>query len=345
LCWFLLEDQARTETRAALALSEERLKLALDGSRIGLWDWNTKTGTVKINDRWGEIVGMSLDELEPVTPDSWLSMLHPEDVDATQKALDDHLSGRTEFYRAEFRMRHRDGRWVWVVSRGSIVQRDAAGKPVRLAGSHIEITDRRAAQEALRQSHEQLEQMVLDVAEAMGRAVEARDPYTQGHEQRVAGLARAIATHMDIDAHEIEGIEMAGLLHDIGKLRVPAEILTKTRQLTDAEFALVKEHPTLGHEILKDIAFPWPIADIVLQHHERLDGSGYPSGLKDTEILLAARILAVADVVEAMASHRPYRPALGLEAAATELRSNPEKYDGRVVAACLELCETGAVEL
>jgi PAS domain S-box-containing protein len=345
LCWFLLEDENRNATRAALALSEERLKLALDGSRIGLWDWNTKTGIVQINDRWAEIVGMAPEELEPITRDTWLRILHPDDAEAAEGALDDHLSGRTEFYRAEFRMRHRDGRWIWVASRGSVVQRDAAGHPVRVAGSHIEVTDRRAAQEALRQSHQELEQMVLDVAEAMGRAVEARDPYTQGHEQRVADIARAIAAHMGMDDREAQGIEMAGLLHDVGKLRVPAEILTKTRQLTEAEFALVQEHPLRGYEILKDIAFPWPIAEMVLQHHERLDGSGYPSGLTGEEILLPARILGVADVVEAMASHRPYRPALGLEAAAAELRGNLHKYDSSVVEACLELCETGAIAL
>jgi len=187
--------------------------------------------------------------------------------------------------------------------------------------------------------------MVRDVAEAMGRVVEARDPYTQGHEQRVARLARQIAERMGLGADEVDGIEMAGLLHDVGKLHVPAEILTKPGMISAMEFALIKEHPQQGHDILMGIAFPWGIADMVLQHHERQDGSGYPSGLVGDEISTAARILAVADVVEAMASHRPYRPSLGLDAAIAEVRDNTVKYDADVVSACVELHELGLIEL
>jgi putative nucleotidyltransferase with HDIG domain len=150
---------------------------------------------------------------------------------------------------------------------------------------------------------------------------------------------------MGLPEDTLNGISMAGLLHDIGKLRVPAEILTKPGQLSDAEFALIHEHPVQGFEILSHIDFPWPIAEIVYQHHERMDGSGYPRQLSGDEILVPARILAVADVVEAMASHRPYRPALGLDKAMDEITTHPESFDAKVVAACVALYERREIGL
>lgn len=162
---------------------------------------------------------------------------------------------------------------------------------------------------------------------------------------RVSALARSIADRMGMSADEVDAVEMAGLLHDVGKLHVPAEILRKPGKLSEVEFALIKEHPLRGYEILKDIAFPWPIAEVVLQHHERLDGSGYPSGLKGEDILMPSRILGVADVVEAMASHRPHRASLGLDAAIAEVRGKPEKYDSTVIAALLALHEAGLIGL
>jgi len=242
-------------------------------------------------------------------------------------------------------MRHKDGHWVWVIASGRVTERDALGEPVRMTGTHTDITGRKDAELALLRGRDDMEQMVLDVAQAMGRIVEARDPYTQGHQQRVAALARSIAKRMGMSEAAADEVEMAGLLHDVGKLRVPAEILTKPGVLSAAEVALIREHPLRGYEILKDIAFPWPVAAIVLQHHERLDGTGYPNGLAGADITTSARILAVADVVEAMASHRPYRPSLGLEAAMAEVRGFPAKYDRDVVAACVELREAGLIDL
>jgi len=202
-----------------------------------------------------------------------------------------------------------------------------------------------ASDSNLRQSNARFERMVYGVAEAMGRIVEARDPYTQGHQVRVARLAKLIAEEMHLPEGDIDAIEMAGLVHDIGKLGVPAEILTKPGLLSDVEFALIKEHSQAGYTILKDVDFPWPIADTVLAHHERWDGSGYPSGLKGKDTPLASRVLAVADVVEAMASHRPYRPALGLDLAVAELTDHAERYDPGVVSALLALYESGRVDL
>lgn len=207
-----------------------------------------------------------------------------------------------------------------------------------------DITDRKRAEEALERSNVQLSKMVQDMTAAMGRVVETRDPYTHGHQERVARLARAIAVEMGLSHDDIEGVGMAALVHDVGKLSVPAEILNKPGGLSSVEFGLIKSHSVRGHAILGDVDFPWPLASIVLQHHERMDGSGYPEGLVGDEILLAARILAIADVVEAMASHRPYRPALGLEAAVEEIRLRPERYDSDAREACLRLYVRGELD-
>ncbi|MFH0975932.1 MAG: HD domain-containing phosphohydrolase [Spirochaetota bacterium] len=176
------------------------------------------------------------------------------------------------------------------------------------------------------------------IINAMVSTVEVRDPYTAGHQQRVADLARAIAQEMDLPVDEIDGIRMAGTLHDLGKINIPAEILSKPGRLSDIEFSLIKMHPRVAFDILKEIDFPWPIANMVYQHHERLDGSGYPQGLKGHEILLSGKILTVADVVESIASHRPYRPALGIDKALDEI--NIKKgvyYEPSVVDACVRL--------
>jgi putative nucleotidyltransferase with HDIG domain len=201
------------------------------------------------------------------------------------------------------------------------------------------------SESSLQQSKRSLEHMVYGVSEAMGKIVEARDPYTQGHEVRVAKLAKLISQEMHLPEEDVDGIEMAGLVHDIGKLHVPAEILTKPGKLSDTELALIKEHPEAGYAILSGIEFPWPVADIALAHHERQDGSGYPRGLVGDDIPLGSRVLAVADVVEAMASHRPYRPALGLDAAVAELKGNATIYDPDVVRVFMDLYESGRVGL
>jgi putative nucleotidyltransferase with HDIG domain len=172
----------------------------------------------------------------------------------------------------------------------------------------------------------------------MVSAVEMKDPYTAGHQLRSANLACAIATEMGLPREKIDGIRMAGSIHDIGKLSIPSEILSKPTKLTNLEFLMIKEHAQIGYEMLKNVESPWPLAQIVYQHHERMDGSGYPRNLKGDEILLEARIMAVADVMEAMASHRPYRPSLGIEVALEEIEKNKViLYDEAVADACLKL--------
>jgi len=209
-----------------------------------------------------------------------------------------------------------------------------------------EIAEHKRAQENLRQTMEILKKSTAVTIQVMVSALEARDPYTAGHQLRSAELACAIAKEMGLPEDKIEGIRMAGSIHDIGKLSIPAEILTKPTKLSNLEFALIKEHPSCGYEMLKNVESPWPLAQVVYQHHERIDGSGYPRQLRGEEIILEARIMAVSDVVEAMASHRPYRPSLGLEAALHEIDKNKGVlYDSTVVDACLKLFKEKGFQL
>ncbi len=202
---------------------------------------------------------------------------------------------------------------------------------------------RRALKEAeliieRKQKEETLRKAVNGIINAIALTVETRDPYTSGHQVRVAKLAKMIAREMNFSSEQVEGINMAAAIHDIGKISVPAEILSKPSRLSDIEFQLIQIHPEAGYNIVKDIEFPWPIAMIIVQHHERINGSGYPKGLKGEEILPEARILSVADVVEAIASHRPYRPAYGIDIALEEISSMKGiLYDTAVVDACLRL--------
>jgi putative nucleotidyltransferase with HDIG domain len=199
------------------------------------------------------------------------------------------------------------------------IERNEAGKEIEL---HLD----------------KLQKALSGTIKVVASTVEVRDPYTAGHQRRVATLARAIATEMGLVAHQIEGIFMAGIVHDLGKIYVPAEILSKPSRLNEIEFNLIRTHSQVGYDLLKTIDFPWPIAQIVHQHHERLNGSGYPQGLLSEQILVEAKIICVADVVEAMASHRPYRPARGVEEALAHIKEEKGTlYDPSAVDTCLGL--------
>jgi putative nucleotidyltransferase with HDIG domain len=204
-------------------------------------------------------------------------------------------------------------------------------------GVDRDITERKQVAKQLQQSLKRLERTMEATIQAISTTIETRDPYTAGHQRRVTQLAGVIARDMNLFSAQIAGIRVAGLLHDIGKISVPTEILSKPGLLTDVEMSMIRIHPKIGYDILKNMEFEWPVAQIVLQHHERLDGSGYPAGIRGDKILLEARILAVSDVVEAMSSHRPYRPAVGTEKALAEItRGAGTLYDSSVVRACLE---------
>jgi HD-GYP domain-containing protein (c-di-GMP phosphodiesterase class II) len=193
-------------------------------------------------------------------------------------------------------------------------------------------------EKALKASYDKLDKTLDAVIQTISLTVEIRDPYTAGHQHRVSNLACAIAAESGLPQDKINGIRVIGAIHDIGKIGVPAEILSKPGSITEAELSIIKEHPKTGYDILKGIDFPWPVALAVLQHHERMNGSGYPCKLSGDAIIDEARVLAVSDVVEAMASHRPYRPALGIDKALEEIaRGKDTLYDPDVVEACLKL--------
>jgi PAS domain S-box-containing protein/putative nucleotidyltransferase with HDIG domain len=302
----------------------------LDATSEGLWDWDVDSGVAYFSPRYYTMLGYEPNAFE-ASYASWLKLLHPEDRGRAQEAIRERMRDENGAFEIEFRMRTADGSWRWILSRGRVVERHPDGRPLRMIGTHADVTSRHDAERALQRAFD-------GAIEAMARTTETRDPYTAGHQQRVTQLSCAIARELELDDRDISTLRIAGLLHDIGKISVPSEILAKPVRLSEPEFDMVRGHVESGYEILRRIEFPWPIADIVRQHHERLDGSGYPLGLRKDEIRPEARILAVADVVEAMATHRPYRAALGVEAALAEIeRGAGDLFDPDVVAACLRL--------
>jgi PAS domain S-box-containing protein/putative nucleotidyltransferase with HDIG domain len=241
----------------------------------------------------------------------------------------------------ELHLKKKDGS-PFFGSVSAVAVKDEHGDVLYYDGIVYDITERKKAEDQLQESYLKLKHVLNGTVNALASTTEKRDPYTAGHQHRVAQLACAIAREMGLSEEEIEGIRVAAIVHDIGKIYVAAEILNKPVKLKDIEMALVKAHCQAGYEILKTVDFPWPVARMVLQHHEKLDGSGYPNGLKDDEIILGAKILAVADVVEAMMSHRPYRSALSIEEALNEVKTNRGTlYASAVVDACERVLANG----
>ncbi|MCX7750836.1 MAG: MEDS domain-containing protein [Candidatus Bipolaricaulota bacterium] len=293
--------------------------------------------TVYISPRVQELLGWTAEEWL-ADPELWIQVIEPEDRERVVAAVRELNDARKPFD-LTYRVRARDGRRLWIRNLASVFP-ESGGLARFAQGVMVDVT---GEVEQARRASQALDELV----EAFSTAMELRDRYTAGHQRRVAGLACAIAEELGLPAERVQGLRVAALLHDIGKaLFVPIEILSKPGPLTDLEMALVREHPRAGYEVLKGVEFPWPVAEVVYQHHERLDGSGYPRGLRGEEILLEARILAVADVVEAMATHRPYRPALPLAAALAELRAHRGTlYDPAVVDACDRRWRAGRLPL
>ena len=236
----------------------------------------------------------------------------------------------------EARLKKKDGSIIEVVINSRVICKD--GKPVYYEGIIRDVTERKIAEKNLKGSYQKLQKTLNDIINTLSSIIEIRDPYTSGHQKRVATLSAAIAEELGLDRDKVESIEIAALIHDIGKINIPLSILIRPGRLSEIEYDMIKTHSRLGYDMISRIEFPWPIADIILQHHERIDGSGYPKGLKDKYIILEAKILAVADVVEAMTSHRPYRPALGIKKALEEINQSKGKlYDSKVVDACIKL--------
>ncbi len=231
----------------------------------------------------------------------------------------------------------KDGRVMPVEIFAQMIQLDGKQYVMNIAR---DITERRKAEQDIRQTLRSLKRTINGTVEAISLTVESRDPYTAGHQRRVTSIAGAIAKQMGFSKDERIGLETAAMVHDIGKIQIPAEILNKPGKLSEVEFSLIKNHPSVGYDILKSIDFPWPVARITLEHHERMNGSGYPQGLSGDKILFQARIVAVADVVEAMQSHRPYRPAFGVDKALAEIKNNKGiLYDPEVADVCIKVFE------
>ena len=255
-----------------------------------------------------------------------------------RKEFNDKMTRNGYARNAELLLKKKDGK-PFIGSISTVAVKDEQGNVKYFDGIIEDITGRKQAENELRQASNKIRQALGSIVKVVTATVEMKDPYTAGHQRRVADLARAIATEMRLSKDQIEGIRIAGTIHDLGKLFIPGEILCKPGKLNEYEFSLIRLHCQVGFDILKDIEFPWPIAQIVHQHHERMDGSGYPQGLKGEQILIEARILGVADVVEAMSSHRPYRPALGIDKALEEIsREKGILYDPAVVDTCLKIC-------
>jgi PAS domain S-box-containing protein len=325
-----------TETKnaeEALRKSEEEFRSLAESMPQIVWVTRKDGWNIYSNQQWTDYTGLTLEESYG---HGWNTPIHPDDK---QRAWDawQNATKNNGTYSIECRLRRADGAYHWWLIRG-VPLLDKTGEIIKWFGTCTDIDKIKHTEEQLQDTLESLRKSFSAIIQVMVSAVEIRDPYTSGHQIRSADLARAIATEMGLPQDKIEGIRMAAAIHDIGKLSIPAEILSKPTKLTNLEFSLIKQHAQAGHEILKDVESPWPLAEIVFQHHERMDGSGYPRELKGEEILIEARILSVADVIEAMASHRPYRPGMGIDAALEEIDKNKGiLYDDAVVDACLKL--------
>lgn len=352
--------------------SEECYQNFIESARDAIYTLSLNGTLTSLNPAFENITGLSSDEW---LGKQFSSIIHPDDLSAAMDSIQRVLLGEETPPFIELRILSKSGEYIIGEFRSSVKLKN--GEVIGIQGIAHDITERKLTQEKLEQYREHLEELVVartneliksneqlqqEITErkqaeeklqhilekirrslegtvnALSAAVEKRDPYTSGHQQRVARLAIAIAQEISLPKEQIDGVRIAGQLHDIGKITVPAEILSKPGKLTEIEFNLIKIHSQSGYDILKEIEFPWQIAKIVLQHHELIDGSGYPSGLSGEDILLEAKILVVADVVEAMSSHRPYRPVRGLDKAVEQISKNKGiLYDTEVVDACINL--------
>ena len=333
------------ETGDELRRGEQRFRRVIELSPVPMSASLPDGRITLLNAAFVSLLGYTLEDIPDL--DAWWPAVYP-DPEYRQQMIDawDVETGRSQaaggiFTPIEAHIRCKDG-----TERTMLISSASTGAASgERAVVFWDITERERSEAAVRASNERLEQVLRSVIGLIGKVVETRDPYTQGHEEGVSRLSRLIAEEMGLPQEEVDGIEVAALVHDVGKLGVPAEILTKPGALTDLEYALIKEHSQRGYEILRDIQFAWPVAETVLQHHERMDGSGYPAGLAGDDVSMAARVLMVADVIEAMAAHRPYRPALGLDTAMAEITGHPERYDPKVIASCVRLHEAGLMTL
>jgi PAS domain S-box-containing protein/putative nucleotidyltransferase with HDIG domain len=313
--------------------SEARLQAIMDNTSTAISLKDTQGHFILINRKFGELFNnISNEEIVGKTDYD----ISAEKLADTYRANDKIALQTGTPIQVEEIYHHADGRHTYLAIKFPMY--DTTRTVYGICSIATDITERKRNELELQRSHDRLKLALEDTIAAVARAVEARDLYVAGHQRKVAQLAVAIAKEMGLDDSRVEGIYMGAIIHDIGKIHLPAEILNKPARLFDAEFALVKSHPEVGYNILKDVKFPWPVAEIVHQHHEHIDGSGYPHELQGDDILLESQIVCVADVVEAMAGHRPYRPAKGIKKALKEIKKySGAFYDPKIVDACVRL--------
>ena len=332
----------RKSAEETLRISQERLSEAMDLAKIVYWEGDPTDNMLIFNDVFYAFYATTAEQEGGyrMTKENYTKrFIHPDDLQLVRRFMEQNNTRTDSDFSSdlEHRIVRRDGKVRHILARTKIIK-DDSDRIVRRYGANQDITVRKQSEEALNQSLKKLRRNLMGTIQAMSSMVEIRDPYTAGHEKIVSMLARAIANELGLPSDVVDNIRMAASIHDIGKISVPAEILSKPGRLTDIEMKLIQMHSQTGYDILKDVDLPYPIAKIVLQHHERLNGSGYPQGVKADDILLESRIVSVADVVEAMASHRPYRPALGIDMALEEIEKNKGIfYDAVVVDACVRL--------
>jgi PAS domain S-box-containing protein len=339
---FLSDITERKRAEEALRMSEAQLSNALKMAHAGHWEYDVATDTFTFNENFYRIFRATAAEVggyRMSSADYARRFCHPEDAalvgEETRAALQSSDPNYSRLL--EHRILYADGE-VGTISVRFFIVKDAQGRTVRTYGVNQDITERKKMEGQLQETLGSLRDALGGIIQVLSATLEKRDPYTAGHQRRVADLARAIGQEIGLSPECVEGLRLAGIIHDIGKISIPAEILCKPTKLTEIEYDLIRSHCQIGYDILKNIDFSWPIGKMILQHHERMNGSGYPHQLRGEDILIESRILAVSDVVEAMASHRPYRAALGIEAALQEIEADKGAlYDPAVVAVCLKL--------
>ncbi len=330
--WSFRDITERKQAEAALRAGEEQFRSLVEQSIAGIYILQDAK-LAYVNSRFAQIFGYaSAEELIGRSP---LSLVARVDRAVTVKNLRRWIEGGAQNFDYSFAGRRADGTTIEVGAHGAAaIYRGRSA----VIGLIQDISEKARAEEKIQRYIERLKSAFMSTVEVTTALSEMRDPYTAGHERRVGTIAAAIGAELGFDQERIEGLRVAGFMHDIGKITIPSEILSKPGKLSAIEYKLIQGHAQAGYEVLKDVGFPWPVAQVALQHHERMNGSGYPQGLKREAILMEARIIAVADVVEAMASHRPYREAIGIDQALAEIeRGRATVYDPVVADACLKL--------
>lgn len=334
--------EERERLLAALEESNQRFRSLVETTSDWLWEVDIQGAYTYCSPKVFDLLGFAPEEL---LGKNMVDLISIKDAERTRRIFKQLIQSRQPFSGFETVCQARDGQ-VLVLEKNGVPIFDTSGALLGYRGVARDISDRKNALEALQKSRDDLHTSLEETVKSLALATEKRDPYTAGHQMRVDQLACAIAREMGLPEERIEGLHFAALLHDIGKISLPSEYLAKPGRLSEQERAIIKCHTEVGYEILKNIPFPWPVASIVYQHHEHLDGSGYPRGLTDRDILLEAKIVSVADVVEAMSSHRPYRPSLGVSAALEEIRSGRGVlYHAESVDACLRLVAAKKIDL